>query len=115
MPSGESSGVRTARPAEPMLREVGEEHRLALVVELLGGEAALLEGLLEPVGVLLDVGRVGRVVRQREELEIFVEARLREPGFGRGRRLREGEGRNGEEEQKKARHGYPPWERGIAY
>ncbi len=62
--------------------------------------------LVEPVGVLLDVGRVGGVVRQREELEVLVEARLCEPDLRRDRRL--GEGRQGDEEEKQVRHGHLP-------
>ncbi|MCY1535130.1 hypothetical protein D9M68_705220 [compost metagenome] len=52
-------------------RELGEEHRLAAVGQLLRREAALAEGLLQPVDVLSDVFRHGGVVGQGQQLEVL--------------------------------------------
>ena len=100
---------RCSRRTGDVLRPFGEEHRLALVLELLRGEAAFGERALEELNVLLDVGRVDRVVRQGEELEVLAEARLREflPGLVRDRLLGKGQSRNREQDERQSKHGVP--------
>ena len=48
---------------------LGEHQRLGAVRELPRGETALAERELQPIGILLDVGRNDGIVRHRQELE----------------------------------------------
>ena len=50
----------------------------ALSSEAARREAALAERALEEVDVALDVGRVDRIVGQRQQLEVLAERALRE-------------------------------------
>ncbi|MCS6766519.1 MAG: hypothetical protein MO847_08985 [Candidatus Protistobacter heckmanni] len=90
----------------------GEDQRLFLVGERASREAALLEGLHQPVGVALHVGHRHRLVRDGQQLEVFGEARgggladrrlrgLR--GIFRARRRRGEQRGRGQHEGKKAR------------